>query len=105
MRAVGPLVHVEGAEAGRDDVSVVGEQEARHVVLHDELPAHFLYRRYNIILYLETVGDNHVALLGVEVLVVLHEELSALLHAGRHHHPEVMFFKANKVWKPTYIVT
>ena len=41
-----------------------------------------------IILYLETVGDNHVALLGVEVLVVLHEELSALNHAGRHHHPE-----------------
>ena len=34
--AVGPLVNVEGAEAGGDHMVVVGEQEARHVVLHFE---------------------------------------------------------------------
>ena len=48
MRAVGPLVHVEGAEAGRDDVAVVGEQEARYVVLYFEFPAQFLFRKLKI---------------------------------------------------------
>ena len=34
--AVGPLVNVERAEAGGYHMVVVGEQEARHVVLHFE---------------------------------------------------------------------
>ena len=54
------------------------------------------------ILYLETVGDDHVTLLGVEVLVVLHEELSALLHTGCHHHPKLSSVQYNsEIGDPT----
>ena len=42
MGTVGSLVDIEGADAGRDHVKVVGEQEARHVMLDFEFNAHFL---------------------------------------------------------------
>ena len=48
--AIGSLVDIEGADAGRDHVKVVGEQEARHVMLDFEFNAHFLLSEIRIVL-------------------------------------------------------